>query len=197
MWRWEVGERWSATAFVIAGIAWLADTLVVGLELLRLSPAGVISSGLVLVGLLCSMLGLLGLHGRVADRAPRLALASSLVAAVGGAAIVVQLVWGAAAIALAAIPTPPGITTLVLGTLVVVGLASFGITSLYTGLPSHTVGALLVALLVVFVGAAVSTEWVQFGLEGVLSGVSLAIGYLLYTGGSLSQPEAPSSDLLS
>ena len=197
LWRWEVFERWSATAFVVAGIAWLADTLLVGLELVRLSPAGVVSSGLVLVGMWCSMLGLIGLHRRLADRAPRLALASTLVAALGGAAIVVQLVWGAAAFAFEAIANPPGLTTLVLGILVVGGFGSFGLGSVYTGRPPRTVGVLLLVLLVVFVGAAVSTAWVQFGLEGVLSGVSFALGSLLSTGAPRSQPEQPSSDSVS
>lgn len=174
-------ERWSATGFVVAGVAWFGDTFLLGLEIFRLYPSGVINSGLVLIGLMCSVLGLIGLYPRLADRAPRPALASTVVVAVGGAVIVVQTVWGIAAIGIPVISNPPDINTLMLGILVIAGFVSFGITILYTGVPSYLVGVLLLAYVAAFVGAVVSTEWLQLGFVGVLSGIALAIAYLVHT----------------
>lgn len=173
-------ERRSSIAFFVAGVVWLGDTLLLGLELFRLFPSGLLNSGLVLTGLICSLLGLICLFRRLADQAPRLALASTGVAVAGGAAIVVQIVWGTVAMLVTAISSPPGITTLLLGLLALGGFVAFGITSLYTGIPSRLIGVLFFTYAIAFVGAAVSTGWVQFGLVGVLSGVSIALGYLLY-----------------
>lgn len=185
--QWESLGRWSATAFIISGVFWLADTLLLGLELVDIYAHGLLNGVFILAALLTTMLGLLGFYPRLADRVPRLALASAMVGAVAAGGLVVGFVWVLGTIALAGVSSPPSVFLLV----ALVALGLFGVVSLWSDRPSRTVGFLLLAYLGFLVGAFLASNGLQFGLAGLVSVNAVAIAYVHHTGGAgLDQAES-------
>lgn len=187
--RWESAERWSATAFLAAGALLLGFAVNRGVDAftaMSASPAVELTSGL--LGLLASVAGLLGLYPRLHDRAPRLSLGgvASLVLAVVGILGVVG--WLALAGPPEAEGDVPGALTLVFVAsvlLIALGFVLFAAASLRTGVPSPTVGRLLLVPVVVWVwhysvlAVYGSSSLFSFTDYTVISVAFLAVGYLL------------------
>lgn len=176
--QWKSLERWSPTAFITSGVLWLGDTVLLGLAMMDIYAHGLLNGVFILTALLTTMVGLLGFYPRLADRVPRLALATAMVGAVAAGGLVVAFVWVLGAIALAGVSTPPGVFLL----LPLLTLGLFGVVSLWIDVPSRTVGLLLLAYLGIFVGASLASNGLQFGLAGLVSVIALAIGYVHHTG---------------
>lgn len=176
--QWKSLERWSATAFMLAGVLWLADTVLLGLEIMDIYAHGLLNGVFILTALLTTMVGLLGFYPRLAGRVPRLALATAIVGAVAAGGLVVAFAWVLGTIALAGVSSPPPVFLV----LPLLTLALFGVVSLWIDVPSRTVGLLLVAYLVIIVGAYLASNGLQFGLAGLVSVIALAIGYVHHTG---------------
>lgn len=176
--QWESLERWSAVAFMVAGVLWLADTVLLGLEVMGIYAHGLLNGVFILTALLTTIVGLLGFYPRLSDRIPRLALATATIGAVAAGGLVVALVWVLGTVALAGVSSPPSVFLL----LPLVTLGLFGLVSLWIDVPSRTVGLLLLAYLVIIVGTSLATNGLQFGLAGLVSVIAFAIGYVHHTG---------------
>lgn len=181
-------ERWSATAFIISGVLWLADTVLLGLELMNIYAHGLLNGVFILAALLMTMVGLLGFYPRLADRAPRPALATAIVGAVAAGGLVVAFVWVLGTIALAGVSSPPPVFIF----LPFLALGLFALLGLWIDRPSRTVGLLLLAYLGTLVGAFVAGGGLQFGLVGLVSVIAVAIGYAPHAGkAGPDQTESP------
>lgn len=187
-----------APAFKLAGIMILASMIVpIGLEAFTDQAWAV---GLVLVGVavVAATLGLLGLYPRINDTAPVLAKAGALFSVIGGTAAL-ALPAGVAVILAADVAVGPNLRLLkgafmTLALLMAggysLGFSSFGIGSLRTGVPSRTVGRLLVVggvvLFVPVVGHLLRLgfeiglpPWVALLMLGLSAVLTLSVGYRL------------------
>lgn len=190
--RWGTLERWSATAFFTAGVLWLLDTVLLGIELFAgvsiLGTPGAVNPVLYVSGVVAAIVGLLGLYPSLGRRTPRLARVSAGLVAVAGIGIFVLLAWFVT-VTLLNQPDPPFILLLLAILLVVLGFILFGIASLRTSIPSRTVGLLILgiptALFVLVLAYVVSggdpPEWTSPVIGIVMSALLLAIGYRLGT----------------
>lgn len=194
-------DRWSATAFLVAGVALLVNFVLLVFERFGgASTPGVVGNVLVLSALVAAAVGLLGLYPRLADHTPRLALVSAAAAAVAGVSFLVLFAWVVPARLLDQ-PLPPGV--LLVGAVAVMfwGFLLFGVASLWTGVPSRTVGMLLLAvvgiLLAYLGGQAVyggdAPAWVSPAVTGLLALVTLALGYVHPTGVAPSDRAVPTA----
>ena len=186
--------RWSARAFLAAGLVWVVDGILLGASLLRVAATGTARSGLVLTALAITLAGILGLVPRISTSAPRLARGGALAAGLGIAAIGLQFAWGAAGVVLDGVASPPATLAAVVGTLVVGGVTAVGVGCLTTGGESRPTGVLLLALVGALVGAAIARDWVQLGLVGGLAAIALAIGYRQHAAGPPPRPTEPGVD---
>lgn len=113
---------------------------------------GAVNPFLYISGVVAAIVGLLGLYPSLGRRTPRLARISAGLAVLAGIAISVLLV-GFVTVTLLNQPDPPG-ALLILSILVaVLGFILFGIASVRTGVPSRTVGLLVLAIPATLVGA--------------------------------------------
>lgn len=148
---------------------------------------GMLSSLLLLIGLVVALLGLGGMYSSLRERTPRLARGSLAVIGLAGIALVVLLLWalGNAAGLLSEVPPPIALATLAL---LILGFALFGATVLRTTTYPQLVGFLLlaeaVALLMVFtvpifVSGGEPPRAFGPGIEGVQALFLLGISYVL------------------
>jgi hypothetical protein len=153
--RWDSFERWSATAFLTAGVLWLLDTVLLGIELFAgvsiLGTPGPLNPVLYVSGVVAAIVGLLGLYPGLSGRMPRLARISAGLVVVAGAATVVLLVWFVT-VTLLNRPDPPGVLLILSILVAALGLLLFGIAGVRTGVPSRAVGLLVLAIPVTLVG---------------------------------------------
>lgn len=199
-------ERWGPAAFIVGGAGILGTTVVGSLDIVGVVPTTPrLAMGPLLFGLWFVFGGLIGLYPRVADQSPRLStggLWTSGVAWVAwtvtlSASILVDLTsertladpgsWGPPLLAGAFV-------------LAVLSFLVYGIASTRSGVPSRTVGFLLLipvaALLgqaVLLVSKIVTGEVVavlQLGFGAVTAVVLFAVGYLLRS----ETGEAPRSE---
>jgi hypothetical protein len=173
--RWEVLEQRSAVAFLVAGVFWLSDTVLLGLEMIDIYTSGLLNGVFLIIALLTSMVGLLGFYPNLADKRPRLALTCAIIVAIAVGGLVIALIWQLGAMALTGVSTPPGfvIVSPLLGFVLVGGA------SLRDAVPSRIIGVLLLLNVGVLVVAAAMTGWVQFGLVAVTGIIAVAISYRL------------------
>lgn len=183
---WDSLERWSAAAFLVAGGLLVADILLVGVQLVGVSfPHGVLYSS----GLVVSLMGLLGLYPHLAVRAPWVARASAVVIVLPVGAIFAIL------ISTQILPFPrltgTAIVLVGMGTLYIWGFTVVGVAILYTGVPSRTVGLLLLAIVATVLGGVILAldvvggdvrDRLFFTLVVILPVLLLAVGYLVRTG---------------
>lgn len=185
---WESLERWSATAFLVAGVLFLASAAVtvvdvaVGAEQLRLQ----LGQATVGAGWFAGLVGLLGLYRRLADRNRWLVRVGAFFVALGLVGYAIMTV-GVLAI-FAGVPEsdlaplePVFLPLMLVGSVLTFPL--FGVALLRTEGQSRTVGVLLVTQTVVFVvNAATPTpaEFVLLVLIGLLA-INLGVGHLLRT----------------
>lgn len=154
----RIFERWSETAFLVAGGVWIIDAAIYVLRIISdFSIAGAINGTLLLLALLLTLAGVFGLYVPLTDKAPRLALAGVLFGGVAGLVALTTLVWVVSA-GLLNQPMPPGITLAVIVIGSIVSLFLFGNASVRTDIPSRMSGVLLLTL------AATLAIWVVTGL---------------------------------
>jgi hypothetical protein len=195
---WAALEQWSGRAFLAAGGVWIIDTVPYVLDLfVDFSIPEVVGGTLMLSALLLTVAGLLGLYVPLATETPRLALAGTVLIAVGGIVTLVTLVWVVTA-GLLDQAMPPGSALALILFANILALFLFGGASIHTNVPSRTCGVLLFAL------AAAWGVWVTTGLLGatpewapVVYGVAFAvitsaIGYVRHTNTAPLDQQTPS-----
>jgi len=203
---WESLEPRSATAFFVGGLLWLLDTTLLGAELFAgvsvLGTPGPLNPTLYISGTIAACVGLLGFYPGVADRAPWTARVSGGVVGVAGAAVLSLLLWFVAA-TISNQPDPPFVL-LILGILgVALGFVLFGIAGVRTGVPSRTVGLLLLAVVATIVGwlalglvvyGGTPPDWTSPAVGVVMSGLLLVIGGTLRSAPFHASREDPTPD---
>lgn len=190
---WDTLENKRATAFLVAGLLWLVDTILLGLELFAgvsvLGTRGPVNPLLYMSGLLAAIVGLLGLYPELASRSPRLARVGAGVIAVAGIVIPILLAWLVVG-ALLNQPGPAAPLGILFFVVVALGFILFGISSIWTGVPSRVAGLLLLAIptaifvwitagFVVYGGAV--PVWMAPTIAAVITVILLAIGTHLRT----------------
>lgn len=190
---WRAFERWSTEAFLLAGVLLLASPAHIGLELFMNVPLpSWMVASFILPGLTATLVGLVGLYPRIADRAPRMASVGGLFTALAGTTLVVLFGWilGDNVLTEAsgmAIGSPPDAAFLVLAVTMTLAFVSFGTASLRVAVPSRPVGALLLSFaLPWFVSLAATPvygsafpRWLTLAIYGPIPAVMLATGYTL------------------
>lgn len=184
-------ERRSAEAFLLAGVLLLASPAHVGLELFINVPLpSWMVASVILPGLIATLVGLVGLYPRIADRAPRMASVGGLFTGLAGTTLVVLLGWilGGSVLTAAsgiAIGSPPDVAFLVLAVTMTLAFVSFGTASLRVAVPSRPVGALLLSFALPWIGSLAATavygsafpRWLTLAIYGPIPVVMLATGY--------------------
>ena len=199
---WRDLEQWSATAFLGAGVLWLGDASLLGLEHLQIYTHGILNGVLISGAMLVTVIGLLGFVPKFSDERPFLATVNALI---GGVAVITMgatVVWTSGAILLAGVSTPPGITAVpTLG-----AFTWFGVAGIWTDTPSRSVGILLSALAAPWIGIFVVTflgapTWVasppSWGIAvvvGMFAVLSIAIGYIVRTNQVVLDPSEQTVD---
>lgn len=185
--RWRGLEQWSAPAFLGAGVLWLGDASLLGLEYLQIYTHGPLNGVLISGAMLATVIGLLGFVPKFSHKLPKLAAVNALIGVVAVISMGATVVWSFGALLLGGISTPPGITAV--PTLVAFGW--FGVVGLWTDIPSRVVGLLLVALDAPWVGIFVlmllgapawiapPSQWSLAVLIGTFAVLSIAIGYFV------------------
>lgn len=203
---WASLETWSTTAFLVGGLLWLLDTTLLGIELFAgvsiLGTPGPLNPILYLTGTVAACVGLLGFYPELANHAPRTARVASGIVAIAGATISVSLFWFVSVTILNQ-PDPP-FALLVLSILgVALGFVLFGVAGVRTGVPSRTVGSLLLAVVAAIVGwialglvvyGGSPPAWTSPAVGAVMSLLLLVIGYTLRTGPTTTPAGEPASD---
>lgn len=188
---WGMLEEWSPMAFLVGGLLWLADTTLLSIELISgisiLGTPGPVNPLLYISGLVVAIVGLLGFFPSLARRAPRLVRISATILGFAGVVITTVLVWFVV-VTLLNQPDPPG-ALLFQGIFVAaVGFILFGIISIRSGIPSRTVGLLVLAIPATLIGSIIlvfgiyggdSPDWTSPATGVVISVFLLAIWYLL------------------
>lgn len=186
-WGWL--EQWSATAFLVGGLLMVVDAVLVGLNIIT-GAEHFLLLGQAFVGTAwtVALLGLLGLYPGLANRSRWLSRAGAVCAVIG----VVTFATMAVAVLFYYAGIPAGeysdigmffLPGVIVGS--VLGLISFSAASLRTGVPSRTIGILLLVppILVVtnILRFIAGMESVSITLSVVIADAiaMLAIGYLL------------------
>ena len=181
-------ERAAPASFLVAGMCWAADALLLVLAELRLAATGDARSALVLGGLLASLVGLVALVRPLARRSRGLAALVGAVIAAALLAVLLQAAWGALALTDPGLPNPPPANTLALGGLAVAAFVAVGIGGWVVGTLPASLGALLAVHAIALVGAAAASGPLQLSLVAVLAATALAVGHRL---GRDAGPDAP------
>lgn len=194
MTRFESLERWTATAFLLAGVLFLGFVA----RNAVLAFGGGLSSqatqalyiAFVVPAELAAYVGLLGLYPRLADRVPKTAGLGAALAVL--AAVAVSGFAASATLDLLAGRTEPTAASQIfyLVTLLatILGFIVYAVATLRSGVPGHRVGLLLVVppatYLVMMGGAAagVTPEWSTFALSATQAVAHLGIGLVLRSG---------------
>lgn len=150
-----------------------------------------VSGPLLLVGLLVSLLALLGIHSKARDRAPTLAKATGGVAGLATGAVVVLLVWGIAS-RFGPAPDSPAPLAIASILLFITGFALAGVTVLRSAVYGRPVGYLLLgeALALVLVVALPAVVFQGTVPEEYTIGIELVQAALVLLAGSFIRGEA-------
>ena len=182
---WNSLERWRSTAFLVAGGLVFGFVVSNAVEAFTAAqPPTWVNTLFVSPALLAAAVGLLGFYPLLADRVPRLALASAVVVTVAGIA----------ATALFAVTTANGLVTGVqlpflsvyLLTLLttILGFVLFGVACLWTRTPSRRIGLLVlrppaVNIIMIVTAPMNPPQWATFLISALWTGAILAIGFAL------------------
>lgn len=186
---WKLLERWSAAAFIAAGVLFLVTSALFGSATLTdISHPGWVTGLFGLSGLIASFIGLVGLYPQLVDRAPRIARAGVMTLVIAGIALVVfplcqfAKTWG---IDLQSLPI---VVFLIAVIATISGFLLFGIASLRTRVPSRKVGFLIIGTSITFIVLLVldmiyggSPVWVDFIMSMIQSFLLLTLGYAMPT----------------
>ena len=204
--RWTSLETKSSTAFLVGGLLWVLDTMLLGIELFAgvsiLGTPGPVNPILYVSGTIVACIGLLGFYPELADRAPWTARVSAGVVAIAGTALSLLLVWFITANILNQ-PDPPG-ALLVLSMLgVALSFVLFGVAGVWTGVPSRMIGFLLLGVVATIIGGIVlvyvifggnSPDWTSPAIGAGVSVILLMVSSLLRSDPLRTSHEDPASD---
>lgn len=196
----ETLERWSPTAFLVAGVLLVAFAASVGLEVFMgvSGPQAFVS----IPGFLAALIGLLGLYPKLAEQSPRLARASVVVVALALVGFFVNFTWVVALTAMNGIDagTPPEPVILLTVLLTILGFILFGVTGLRANTLSRTGGLLLLAppaVFAVMVAGAIAgytPGWSTFAIAAMQAVAHLAIGLVLRNADMPTDRAKPAAD---
>jgi len=199
---WGSLERRRPTAFLLAGVVFVADAALLTADVAAGTGPAAFGQGLIGTAWTAAFLGLLGFYPGLADRSrwlPRVGAVFAAVGAVTMAAMAVTSFGYAAGVPGGAFADVVGFFLLGVFPGIVLGFGAFGVASLRTDLYSRRVGLLFLVLVLTFLfnlgtGIAGVDPLVKvLAVVAVLALTTLAIGYLLRTGGALAEPEAASA----
>lgn len=185
--RWKLLERWSAAAFIAAGVLFLVTSALFGSEMLTdISHPGWVTGLFGLSGLIASFTGLAGLYPQLADRAPRIARVGVMTLAIAGIALVAfplcqfAKTWG---VDLQSLPIAVFLIAVIA---TISGFLLFGIVSLRTRVPSRMVGLLIIGTSITFIVLFVvdmiyggSPVWADFIINLLQTLLLLTLGYVM------------------
>lgn len=210
---WDALEGWDGPVFLVAGALLLVAAGINAVNVITSIPT---QQGVLLAlegatgfgGVLLSFVGLLALYPRLRGPSPRLARAGVLLAA-GPAAFFASLL--VACLGLAPLLGVPSVKTVIpsfafiVATILIsyaIGITLVGLACLRTGVPSRTVGRLLLVVAAAWFGlfAAVlvfrydTPTWVTFLQTAAMAGPFLAIGVRLRSGDDPAGRTRPAAD---
>lgn len=191
---WRSLVRWSAPAFITAGIARIINAIVSNVEAADFVHVELIQNLSLTISFLAIYIGLLGFYPRLSERAPRLSLTALAVTVLGTiVAVIVGVVipiinvavgrpFTASPIEALQFLQPLAPLSLILVTL---AFLLFGIVSYRDQVPSRRIGILLLVpvatTILTIVGLATSQFMVIRVATWILIVALLAIGYLLWS----------------
>lgn len=190
---WSVLDHWRAEAFLAAGVLLLASPTHIALELFIGVPLpSWLVALFVLPGLIATLVGLLGLYPRIADRAPWIAIVGGVITAMAGSILFVLFGWivgGSLLTAVSgmAVSMPPETAFQSLALTLTLAFLLFGVANLWYAIPSRNVGFLLVSFSLPWVSSLAATsiygavlpDWLTIGIYGPIPFLMLATGYVL------------------
>lgn len=182
---WDSLEQWRSTAFLVAGGLVLGFVASNGVEAFTaVQPPTWLSTLFVAPALVAASVGLLGFYPVLTERVPRLALASAAVVTAAGAAAIALFVVVTANGLIAGIQLPflPIYFLTLLAT--ILGFVLVGLGSLWTSVPSRTIGLLVlgppaVNIIMIVTAPMNPPQWSTFLISAMWSGAVLAIGVAL------------------
>lgn len=193
---WEALVKWSATAFVLAGLFRLINMIVYqsGVLLTSFTAPELALDVSLFFAFELAFVGLLGLYPRLKEERPRLALAGACLAVISGVSL---LVITSAEYVIGGEEPPaylvPFQVAYFLG--IPLSLLVMGGTSVRARIPSLRIGVLLVvggaSWVALFTGMQTLIDLAGF----LFAAVMLAVGYLLHTKPTESSHAEPASDV--
>lgn len=206
---WASLENNRARAFIIAGVLWLADTTLLGLELFAdlslLGTRGPVNPILYMSGLVAAIMGLLGFYPGLARRTRRLARLSLGVTALAGILVATFLTWFLAS-TLFNVPGPVGFLGILMFVVVALSFFLVGIATVRTSVPTRAIGVLVLVIptaIVVWltIGFAVYggdvPAWMSPAIGAVMTVLLFAIGARLRIKDGSTDSAKPSPDSMS
>lgn len=197
---WSSLERWRSTAFLVAGGLVFGFVVSNAVEAFTAAqPPTWVNTLFVSPALVAAAVGLLGFYPLLADRVPRLALASAVVVTVAGMAATVLFVVTAVNGLVAGLQLPFLLVYLLTLLTTILGFVLFGAASLWTSTPSRRIGLLVLGPPAVNVTMIVTApmnppQWATFLISALWTGAILAIGFALRTEDGPSEHTTASAD---
>lgn len=197
VWKWL--EAWRTAAFLAAGAVLVLPTLFGGLAAMTgAEPPGCMAGLLVATGIGVGLVGLVGFDPLLADAAPRLSLAGTLLAGLAGLAALGTFLAVLAGAVRPAVWTPVGplSAAMLLGT--AVGFLLFAVGCLRSGVPSRGVGLVLlgppVVLVAILATKAGPVEGTSPTVGALLAGSHAAVGVVLRAESAPADRTEPGSE---
>lgn len=186
-------EKWSPTAFLVAGMLFVGHAVVRGIEAFATTspPPDVFGP----TGYVVALVGLFGLYPTLTDRIPRFARVAAIMAAIPAIGWLVISVWSFGEVA-GIVPSQsdvlPGVFFIVVILSTFLTYVLFSVASLRANVHSRTVGALLLApaavLVLLIMGVAILEGGAAIGGFIIGSGQTLAH---VAIGGALRRESVP------
>jgi hypothetical protein len=197
---WSALERWRSTTFLAAGGLVFGFVVSNAIETFTAAqPPAWVNTLFVSPALVAAAVGLLGFYPLLADRVPRLALASAVVVTVAGIAATVLFVVTAANGLVAGLQLPFLPVYLLTLLTTILGFALVGAASLWTSTPSRRIGLLVLGPPAVNVTMIVTApmnppQWTTFLISALWTGAIFAIGVALRTEDGPTEHTTASAD---
>lgn len=200
---WNSLERWTPTAFLIAGALLLVFTALTGVEAFTdTTPPRWMGAVFVVPGLVAGHIGLLGFYPKLSQEVPRQAMANSFVVLVAMIAALGLFVTEIGSAVIGEELPIAGLFYLVMVLMTTVGYLLVSTASFRAGIPSRTVAFLLLLppaefmLMMAGIATGFTPAWSSFLLSGLQVVAHLAIGFTLQTEVGRSHRTEPSADTI-
>ena len=184
---WDSLGQWRATVFLVAGGLMLGFVASNGVEAFTTAqPPTWVNTLFVSPALIAAAVGLLGFYPLLADRVPRLALASAAVVTVAGIAATALFVVTTVDGLMPGLELPFFPVYLLTLLTTILGFVLVGLASLWSGVPSRTVGLFVlgppaVNIVMIVTAPMDPPQWSTFLISAIWTGAILAIGLALRT----------------